>query len=216
MNYDGSFGGRPAPSLAEAMMSAQRGYSSMNSPCTTPNAFSRPYYSRRSESYSQQPIGCRFGCYSGPRVEELLDSDDDSNENEYRGENRALLYEERRRKKKQDKMIKKVEETVCTKLETTLKQHYKVMKNKLKSVQQKVESTDASIERLSKLLDAVTESVVALPDISITPITSSQNQQQRIPFTQPPRRPALTWRRKRVSNGRNKVMSQSELDSLYF
>ena len=216
MNYDGSFGGRPAPSLAEAMMSAQRGYSSMNSPCTTPNAFGNHYYSRRPESYSQQPIGCRFGCYNQPRVEELFDTDDEGDGDEAMHENRALLYEERKRKKKQDKMIKKVEETVCSKLELTLKQHYKVMKAKLKNVQQKVESTDASIERLSKLLDAVTESVIALPDTNIIPITSSQRQSHQIPFTQPPRRPALTWRRKKAPNGRNKVMSQSELDSLYF
>ena len=214
MNYDGSFGGRPAPSLAEAMMSAQRGYSSMNSPCTTPNAFAGSYYTRRVPSYSQQPIGCGFGSYNR-RVEEVFDSDEDIDDDNYSKATNSITYEQEEKKRnRQSRIMKKVEETVCNKLESTLNQHYKLVKAKLKNVQQKVESTDASIERLSKLLDSVTECVYSLPEISIVQATSPR-QSQSISFTQPVARPSLTWRRKKSTKGR-RIQSQSEMDSLYF
>ena len=210
MNYDGAFGGRPAPSLAEAMMSAQIGYSSMNSPCTTPNAFSGRFFSRRLPSYSQQPINCTFDCYDNCYGNEDFDSDIDEDEIYTQREKRLMKEKERKRKEKQDKFIQDVEKTVCNKLESSLNQHYKMMKSKIKSVQEKVESTDASIERLNRLLDSITESVIAMPNINATVVTP-----QRKPATQPTPRTVMTWKRKKSGSGRT-IMSQAQIDSMYF
>ena len=101
------------------------------------------------------------------------------------------------------------------KLESTLSQHYQLMKAKLINVQQKVESTDASIERLSRLLDAVTENVLALPD-PVVPIFATQNSVQPRALSQPTQRPVMTWKRKKTQAARRTFQSQSEIDSSYF
>ena len=213
MNYDGAFGGRPAPSLAEAMMNAQRGYPSMNTPCTTPNAFSRSPRSGMMSphpSYSQQPLACRVG-FDGPRYAPRIEETSDSSDSESDSENEIIFI----RKRKSERMMRNVERAVCSKLEVTLKQHYKLMKTKIKQVQQRVESTDASIERLSKLLDVVTEAAYEIAE------PESQNQVQRqsqnIPSTQPPAssQRVMTWRRKKISKDR-KHHSQAEIDAVFF
>jgi hypothetical protein len=205
MNYDGAFGGRPAPSLAEAMMSAQRGYGNVGTPCTTPNAFSRSSQRRMISthpSFSQQPVGCRVG-FETPMYDNSSDMSDSSD-----SENEIIFI----RKKKSQRIMRKVEREVCNKLEVTLKHHYKMMKSKIKQVQQRVESTDASIERLSKLLDAVTEAACEFTDPQIQISTKKP-----LTSTQPPAssQRVMMWRRKRP-NSEKKNQSQAAIDALFF
>lgn len=199
MNRDGAFGGRAAPSLARAMYSSQvPGSYQMSSCSSTPNAFGRFSQSNSIGFNINKEPRCILNC--SPRVEEV----DDGEKNEDSGW---------ATKNKLQKLVSEVEKNVCDKLEVTLNEHYKQMKGKLKRIQARIEITDSSIERLSQILDDVSETILLLPSPQVSPVipqivpgntrvmAQNINVNQNTPAkgnTQPT--PLLSWRRNKNRN----------------
>lgn len=207
MNRDGSFGSRAVPSLARAMYSSQIQSSYQGSPCgSTPNAFGR-FSNSNQYHYSQEPR-CMIEC--SPRVEEV---DEDTPVDE----NWTV-------KNKLQKLVGEVEKNVCDKLEVTLNEHYKQMKSKLKRIQARIEITDNSIERLSQILDDVSETILLLPSPQMDPVytpmsigttrimAENQNANSRFELkTQTQPTPCMSWRRGKRSAALKNDQSRNQI-----
>lgn len=170
---ESGFGSRQSPSLAEALMRHPANASRLASPALTPpmlispprNSFVKDIAVAPVCAVSQSPIR-RFD-----RVDSMLQSQQSTT-------NYISVVDD-------------IEQQMYDQLDRSLKQHYKIMKAKLKKIQCQVSQTDATIHKLQKMLSSITDQL-----IDLDPCTADTQ-----PVESP--KPKYVWKRNNRASSQN-------------
>ena len=169
------FGTRRTPSLAEAMR--------YGLPMSPPNPISPP------NPFMKQEFSYGSSSQSGLRCSPIIAEGDES-EAQIKS-----ISNQSKDDSFQKQTILEMERKICDQLDFSLKMHYKKIKSKFKKVKSRANQSYLSLEKLTKLLESISNSLNSEESLPYTQ-SLSQYQLSQIASIQPPQTPKLSWHKK--------------------